>query len=48
MDKIEKEELSKIKGGFTMNGWIALGIAAACVFISGVIEGITNPKRCNS
>lgn len=46
MNKINNEELKKIKGGFAMNGWTFLGIAAAVVFISGIIEGITNPERC--
>lgn len=48
MKNIETEKLNNIRGGFTMNGWVALGIAAAVVFISGIIEGITNPERCNS
>lgn len=46
MEKLDNKKLANIKGGFTMNGWTFLGIAAAIVFISGVIEGITNPERC--
>ena len=42
------ESLEKIKGGFEMNAWIAIGIAAAVVFLSGIFSGITNPERCNS
>ncbi len=48
MKKLNSTELSNIKGGFTFNGWIALGITALIVFISGVIEGFTNPDKCRS
>lgn len=48
MSKIEEEKLEKIKGGEGVAAvWIGIAIAAALVFISGVIEGITNPERCN-
>lgn len=46
LNKIETEDLKKIKGGFEVNAWIVLGIAAIVVFASGVISGITNPERC--
>lgn len=46
LNKIENEDLKKIKGGFEVNAWIVLGIAAIIVFASGVISGITNPERC--
>jgi len=48
LKKIDNESLEKIKGGFEMNAWIAIGIAAAVVFLSGIFSGITNPERCNS
>lgn len=39
-------ELDDIRGG---TNYVMLGIVitAVVVFISGVIEGITNPGRCN-
>ena len=49
MLKLKEENLEKIKGGegITTGIWIGLAITAAVIFISGVIEGITNPGRCN-
>lgn len=47
LKKIEEEDLEKIKGGEAVSIWIGIAIAAIVVFISGVIEGITNPERCN-
>lgn len=47
IEKINDKELEKINGGGTAGIWIGLGVAAALVFISGVIEGISNPKNCN-
>ena len=42
-------ELENIRGG-SYGGVILTGlvVTAVIVFISGVIEGITNPKRCVS
>ena len=48
MEKLTDNQLSNNKGGFTMNVWMALGIASLVVFLSGVFEGITNPDRCRS
>jgi hypothetical protein len=46
--RIQEEQLETIKGGnsplFTV--WTGVAIAAIVVFISGVIDGITNPNRC--
>ena len=42
-----KEDLDKIKGGAAVSIWTGIVIAAIVVFISGVIEGITNPERCH-
>ncbi len=48
MQKIEEEKLEKIKGGEVVSAvWIGIAVAAIVVFISGVIEGITNPEKCN-
>ena len=42
---INNNDLKRITGGISALGMI--GIAALIIFISGVIEGITNPGRCN-
>ena len=47
MKEIEQENLDKITGGAAISIWTGLVIAAIVVFISGVIEGITNPERCH-
>lgn len=45
---VENEKLEKIKGGEAISAvWIGLAVTAIVIFISGVIEGITNPERCN-
>ncbi len=43
--EIKKEELKNISGGFST--WMALGIAATVIFISGVINGIVHPNSCS-
>ncbi len=48
MEKLNDADLSNIKGGFTLSVWSALGITALVVFLSGVLEGITNPDKCRS
>lgn len=48
MKKIEPEKLEEIKGGATISVWTGIAIAAAIIFLSGIIEGITNPERCNT
>lgn len=45
MKEIEKKQLEKINGGFS--AWMALGIASAVIFISGVLDGIVRPKECS-
>ena len=50
MDNIEiikEKDLENIKGGATITVWTGVIITAIVVFLSGVIEGITNPKNCN-
>ena len=46
MMKISEEEEQKIQGGAGISIWAGICIAALTVFISGIIEGITNPERC--
>lgn len=45
--KISDEKLEKISGGGIEWLGIGVGIATLIVFISGIIEGYTNPGRCN-
>ncbi len=49
MKEIESCKLDKINGGMTTAAavMIGVGITAFIVFLSGIIEGITNPERCN-
>ena len=42
---VNNNDLKRITGGISALGMI--GIAALIIFISGVIEGITNPGRWN-
>lgn len=44
MVQIQSDELDKVVGGGSV--WIGVAVAAVIVFLSGVIEGITNPGRC--
>lgn len=46
MNKLTQEEMYEIKGGAVKWGLIA-GIGAFASFIIGVIDGYTNPKKCN-
>ena len=43
--KIDEKELESIKGG-ALSVWTGIAIAAIVIFISGIIEGITNPQKC--
>ena len=47
MKEINNSDLRIIKGG-TISGWVVLGIIAGVIFVSGIIEGITNPDRFNN
>lgn len=49
MKRLNEERLEKIKGGEGIAAaiWIGIAISAGVIFISGIIEGITNPGRCN-
>lgn len=44
--KITDDKLEKIKGGATSAVWIGVGIASLVIFITGILEGVTNPKGC--
>ena len=45
MKKIKNEELENINGGEL--GLLAIiGISATVVFITGIISGFVNPRRC--
>lgn len=45
MDKVNEKELETVEGG----GWgLVAGIIAAVTFIIGVIDGYTNPIKCNN
>ena len=45
--RINDENLEKIKGGAMISVWTGIVVTAIVIFVSGVIEGITNPGRCN-
>ncbi len=44
MKRIDNQVLERVTGG--ASAWVALGIAAAVVFLAGVIEGIVHPRSC--
>ena len=46
MKTIEIDKLENIKGGATISVTTEIIIATIVIFLSGVIEGITNPKGC--
>ena len=48
IEKISTEQEETIKGGAMISVWTGIVIAALAVFISGIIQGITNPQRCNT
>jgi hypothetical protein len=46
---LNTDNLEKIQGGATITTgiWVGIIISAIVVFLSGVIDGITNPDKCN-
>ena len=46
--KLDDNMLEKVSGGSLE--WVGVGllVAALVVFLSGVLEGFTNPGRCSS
>lgn len=45
MKVLDSNELKRVAGG--MSVWAGVAIAAAIVFVSGIIEGFVNTGRCN-
>ena len=43
---LKDSELEKINGGAVPYIWIGIAVAALIIFLSGVVDGITNPKEC--
>lgn len=46
--KVDNTQLEEIRGGAVPYIWIGIGIAALVIFLSGVIDGISNPKECGT
>ena len=46
MKKIDDKSLERINGGFS--AWAAIAIAAGVVYLSGIFNGIVNPKSCEN
>lgn len=46
MKEISNEQLENIKGGTAMTVWTGIIISTIVIFVSGLIEGITNPEKC--
>jgi len=46
MQEIRDEKLKQVKGGFSV--WAGIGIAAAVIFLVGVVDGIVHPKVCEN
>ena len=46
--KVEDTQLAEIKGGSVPYVWIGIAVAALIIFLSGVVDGIANPKACGS
>lgn len=47
MESMNNKELFEVKGGGVNWGMLA-GISAFASFLIGVIDGLTNPKKCNN
>ena len=46
MKKLTNTKLEKISGG-GLSVAAMIGIGALIIFLSGLLEGITNPSKCN-
>ena len=46
--KVDEKQLEQITGGAVPYVWIGIAIAALIIFISGVVDGIANPKECGT
>ena len=47
MKLIKLDELDSIKGGGVPPVLVIVAVSAFIVFLAGVIDGITNPEKCN-
>lgn len=47
MNRLEEKELEQVQAGGVSWGLFA-GIAAAITFVVGIIDGYTNPTKCNN
>ena len=47
MNLIKEQELDKIKGGGVPPALVIVIVTAAVIFLAGVIDGFTNPEKCN-
>ena len=43
---ILNKDLETIKGGTSVSVWTGIIVSAIVIFVSGLIEGITNPSKC--
>ncbi len=41
------QDLNSIKGGAVSPVLVVVAVSAFIVFLAGVIDGITNPEKCN-
>ena len=48
IEKLNEQQLENIKGGAVPYVWIGIAVATLLIFLSGVIDGITNPKECGT
>lgn len=47
MNKMNNEQLQEVKGG-GINWSMMAGIGAVVSLVIGIIDGLINPKKCNS
>lgn len=47
IERLDNNTLEKVKGGEVNPIWIGIAVAAVVIFISGIIDGLTNPEKCN-
>lgn len=46
IQSLKNEDLENIKGGTSITVWSGIVCASIIIFISGIIEGLTNPGKC--
>lgn len=47
MEILTNEKMLEYRGGIKMSIGVASVIAAVGAFILGIIDGVSNPKKCN-